>query len=721
MIKDFNKNKIVNKTEIKSLASCRRMSFFMVLFALVFVVILYRLFSIQIIEGAKYQLAAKKQYESKIMLKPARGLILDRKMNALVSNVNMYSFAADPNMIDNKDSVASIFASIFGKSKRYYLDKLNTLNTSFVWLERRIDPKYEPQVKDINLSGVIKLNEANRIFNYERLASQIIGYTNIDNIGLSGTELELDEVLAGNEGYVVMQKDGLGRKRPAVEYPRQEPVDGNNVVLTIDMNIQKIIEEELSNGVAVNNSEGGKCLVMSVKTGEVLAMHSITIGETGENTDKLSIITDMYEPGSTFKVVSAAASLQEGLLNKNDIIYTYGGEYTIKGVTIKDAHKFSSLSFQQVIEQSSNIGMVQVAQQLGKERFYKYSRDFGFGITSGIDLPGEMRGRLKKPVEYSPISLSSMAIGYEVMVTALQMANAYSCIANGGVLMKPYIVKRELRPDGKVIKENKPVEVRTVVSRQTAKELTELLVGVVERGTGVDAKINNMKVAGKTGTSRKYVDGKYSESKYTSSFIGYFPAENPQIVIAVVIDAPMSGDYYGGKVAAPVFKKIAERILSLTGLHDIPNPEFTSSYAILTSFDPTDSESGSLNLVNFDVNDAAKILKDKDIKFEIEGPAKNSIVINQICVTDEDGNKVIRLVTKALEKSQFRPPAELKNEGMKMPDLKGMSLRSCIKVLSSLGIDYKITGAGKVIMQNPGAGVFINSNQTVSINCSSAN
>lgn len=685
----------------------------MVIFVLAFAAVLYRLFNIQVIDSAKYRLAAKKQYESKIMLKPARGIVFDRKMNSLVSNVNMYSFAADPNMIDNKDSVASVFAAIFEKDKQFYLEKLEAKNTSFVWLERRIDPKYEMLVKDINLSGVIKLNEAHRVFNYDRLASQIIGYTSIDNIGLSGLELEKDEQLAGKEGYVVMQKDGLGRKRPAVEYPRQEPENGNNLVLTIDMNIQKIVEEELSGGVMVNNSQGGKCIVMSVKTGEILGMHSLSLDEKGESVDRISIITDMYEPGSTFKVVSASASLEEKLLGRNDVINTYGGEYTYKGVTIKDSHKFTSLSFQQVIEQSSNIGMIQVANRLGRERFYKYARDFGFGITTGIDLPGEMKGLLKKPVEYSPVSLNSMAIGYEVMVTALQVANSYACIANGGTLMKPFIVKRELSPDGKLVKDNKPVEVRTVVSRQTAKELTDLLVGAVEHGTGVDAKISNMKVAGKTGTSRKFVDGEYSKSKYTSSFIGFFPAENPVVLICVVIDAPSSGDYYGGKVAAPIFKKIAERIITLTGLHEFSSPDFNSSYAINTSFDPSGMEtSGNLNLVNFDINDAAKMLVERSIDFDVEGPAKNSVVVDQKYVTDEDGKKIMKLVTKGKDKD-----SEANQHDIKMPDLKGMSLRASIKALSSLGADYKITGSGKVISQSPEPGTVLSKNQAVNISC----
>ncbi len=684
----------------------RRIIFFMAVFALLFIVILYKLFTIQILDATRYQIAAKKQYESKISLKSSRGVIFDRKMNALVSNIVMYSFAADPNMVDNKDSVAQIFANIFKKDKSFYIDKLNSKNTSFVWLERRIDPKYEAQVKDISFSGVIKLNEPNRIFNYDKLTSQLVGYTNIDNNGLSGIELELNDMLSGKEGYVVMQKDGLGRKRPAVEYPRQEPVDGNNVILTVDMNIQKIAEEELLAGVTANNSTGGKVIVMNVKTGEILAMNSINLD--GSSQDKIAEITDLYEPGSTFKIITAAAALEESLLNKYDVINTYGGEY----MNIKDSHKFSSLTFQQIIEQSSNIGTIQVANKLGKEKFYKYARDFGFGISTGLDLPGEVKGRLKKPIEFSPVSLNYMAIGYEVLVTALQMANAYACVANGGMMMKPFIIKKILAPDGTLLKEYQPVEIRNVITNNTAKSLTELFVGVVERGTGKDAKIENIKVAGKTGTSQKMVEGKYSKSKYTSSFIGYFPAENPQIVVAVIIDAPGAGEYYGGKVSAPIFKKIAERIINLTGLHEFSAPENNADMVLTSNLK---QENSSLNLVNFDIGDAVKFLNDNELPFEVEGPGKNAIVISQATITDEKGNKKLKLVSAGSTQDNKL----LKENGLKMPDLKGMSIRKCIKIMSALGIEYKLNGCGKVTAQVPEAGSQIGKNQQVIINCDS--
>ncbi|KXK53779.1 MAG: cell division protein FtsI [Chlorobi bacterium OLB5] len=676
----------------------------MAVFALLFIVILYKLFTIQVIDAAKYQLAAKKQYESRISLKSSRGIIFDRKMNSLVSNIIMYSFAADPNMVDNKDSVAGVFSHIFKKDKSFYLDKLNTRNTSFVWLERRIDPKYEQQIKDLNFSGVIKLNEPNRVFNYDKLSSRIVGYTNIDNNGLSGIELELDEELSGKEGYVVMQKDGLGRKRPAVEYPRQEPVDGNNVILTIDMNIQKITEEELAAGVDANNSTGGKVIVMNVKTGEILAMNSID-NESGSQ-DKIAEITDLYEPGSTFKIVTAAAALEESLLSKFDVINTYGGEY----MNIKDSHKFTSLTFQQVIEQSSNVGTINIAGRLGKERYYKYARDFGFGITTGLDLPGEMKGRLKRPVEFSPVTLNYMSIGYEVLVTALQMANAYACVANGGMMMKPFIIKKILAPDGTLLKEFKPVEIRNVISKQTSKILTELFVGVVERGTGIDARIENIKIAGKTGTSQKMVEGKYSKSKYTSSFIGYFPAENPQIVIAVIIDAPGAGEYYGGKVSAPIFKRIAERIINLTGLHEYSTPEYNAEVVQVNNIP---DEFSSLNLVNFEVSDAIKILNENEIPFEVEGKRKNAVVVSQSSVTGEDGVKKVKLITSGSESVNN----DLKESSLKMPDLKGMSVRKCIKVISAMGLNYKMNGNGKVVTQIPEPGTTITGNQQIIINC----
>ncbi len=713
---------IQQRKNISPVNSNRKISFFMILFSLLLCSVLVKLFEIQIIDSVKYRLAAKKQYESKISLKPSRGIIFDRKMNALVSNANSFSFAADPNMVDNKDSVAGLFAKVFGKEKGYYLERLTAENTSFVWLERRADSEFSDRLKDIDISGVIKLNESHRITNYDPLASQIIGLTDIDNNGLSGIELGCDKLLAGENGYVVIQKDGLGSKRPAVEYPRREPVDGKNVVLTLDMNVQKIIEEELERGVNVNDAEGGKCIVMAVRTGEILGMYSIVNNDAGYK-NKLSFLTDLYEPGSTFKIVTAAASLEEGIESKGDIVQTYGGEYAFNGLTVKDAHAYSSLSFQQVIEQSSNIGMMQVAMDLGEERFYKYARDFGFGITAGIDLPGETKGYLKKPVEFSPVSLRYMSIGYEVLVTALQMTNAYACIANDGLLMKPFVIKKVLSPDGSLIKEQNPTPVRNVISKKTARTLTELLFGVVERGTGQEARIENLKIAGKTGTSQKLVDGQYSKKSYTASFVGYFPAEDPQIVVAVIIDAPKSGSYYGGSVSAPVFKRITERIVSLGSLVDYSYPEnyVTNSNDVLqissTHTEDRAGENQSLNLTDFDIADAVRFLNENNIEFEITGPKQNAVVIGQKVTPGNSAGKIdkVLLITRNNTESQSA------KDYIKMPDLTGLSLRKCVKLVSTLGIEFRINGSGKVVGQAPEAGSVLTKDQQIVINCQRVN
>ncbi len=700
----------------------RRISFFVILFSLLLISVLVKLFDIQIVDGSKYKLAAKKQYESKISLKPSRGIIFDRKMNALVSNANSYSFAADPNMVDNKDSVAQLFANVFGKDKGYYLERLTAQNTSFVWLERRTEPEFAEKLKDINISGVIKLNESHRVTNYDQLASQLIGMTDIDNNGLSGIELGCDELLAGEDGYVVMQKDGLGRKRPAVEYPRKEPSNGSNIVMTLDMNVQKIIEEELGQGVNVNDADGGKCVVMAVKTGEVLGMYSINNSDEGYK-NKLSFLTDLYEPGSTFKIVTAAASLEEGIENKGDVIQTYGGEYEFNGMTVKDAHAYSTLSFQQVIEQSSNIGVMQISMKLGEERFYKYARDFGFGITAGIDLPGEVKGYLKRPVEFSPVSLRYMAIGYEVLVTAIQMANAYACIANDGILMKPFVIKRELSPDGTVIREQVPTPVRNVISKKTARTLTELLYGVIERGTGKEARIENVRIAGKTGTSQKLVDGQYSKKSYTASFIGYFPADNPQIVVVVIVDAPKSGSYYGGSVSAPIFKRIAERIISLGSLIDYSYPEnyMTNNSDVMQINSKQEDDNSyneqSLNLTDFDIIDAVRFLKENNIEFEIEGPKKNAIVVDQKVTRGNKAGTIEKVLLFTKNNTESKPV----KDNIKMPDVKGLSIRKCIKQVSSLGYEYKINGSGKVISQLPEAGTVLVKNQQIVINCESSN
>lgn len=704
-----------------------------------FIAILIKLVNVQIIETEKYKIAARKQYENKIVLPPYRGLVFDRNMNVLVSNSYEYSIAADPNMVEDAEKTADYLAEKFGKNREEYLSKLNSTNTSYVFLERRIDDNKTSGLDTLNLSGIIVLKEPKRVYNYGSLASQVLGFTNIDNIGQMGLELSMEKELAGKEGFVIMQRDGKGNNRPSMEFPRKEPENGNNLVLTIDINIQRIAEEELAEGVKRFNADGGKVIVMSVKTGEILGMSSyptfdpnkITTADTAGM--KNAVLSDIYEPGSTFKIVAAAAALEEKIENKSSIIATESIN-EVKGMKITDVHGSSSMTFQEVLEQSSNVGFSKIAMKIGSEKFYKYARDFGFGISSGIELPGENKGLLKKPIEFSGFSLPYMSIGYEVMVNALQITNAYSAIGNNGVMMKSYIIKKEISSSGGTVFENKPTVLRQIISENTAITLSQLLTGVVERGTGVDAKIEGVQVAGKTGTSQRLVNGEYTNKSHNASFAGYFPAENPKVIITVILNNPKSGEYYGGKVAAPIFRNIASKILSLSNLPSFTAPENNvSSVSNLNNVtgEPVHGENKFIpvkqvlipNFVNLKLEDAKDILFEKNMRYEI---IENDEVIirdgnikiiesqypeaNQLLeLSDRSEEIIVKLVVKDTKITDDRL--------VSVPDVKELSLRKAINLLLSEGLDMEIIGSGKVVGQSPETGTKLLPRSRVILYC----
>lgn len=649
-------------------------------------------------------------------------------MNVLVSNSLQYSFAVDPNMVTKPDSIANLFARIFKKDKSEYLSKITNKSTSFVYLERKADVANIQGLDSADFEGLIVLKEPKRVYNYGRLASQVLGYTNVEGTGLSGIEQSMENELAGKDGFVIMQRDGKGQYKPNMDIPKKEPVNGNNIVLTLDINIQKFAEEELERGVKETSSLSGKVIITNVKTGEVLGMASypsydpnnITIADTAGFMNRT--ISDVYEPGSTFKVVAASAALEEKLIDKLSLINTENGHYTLaSNVTMEDEHKAPTMTFQQALEQSSNIGFMKISQKIGSERFYKYARDFGFGISSGIELPGENRGILKRPIDFSPISLQYMAIGYEVLINAMQLTEAYSTVANNGTLLKPYIIKKETALDGQTIFENSPVEVRQVISQNTAKLLSTLMIGVVETGTATDAKIDGVKIAGKTGTAQRVVDGKHSSGSHTGSFVGFFPADNPQFLITVILDDPKNGQFYGGKIAAPVFKRIAEKIIGFSGNLNLNEPKFESK----SNGEIVNVSNNSVvipNLVNLKLDDAKDILRDLKLNCEVVYP-ENSKLNNFLVVEsqfpepnskmDINSKTTIKLVVKNKE-------VELKSV-LLVPDVKGYSLRKAINVLSASGFDIDINGSGEVIDQMPKSGSSQLPNSKITLFCRQIN
>lgn len=722
-----NKNKVHER---------RKINFLVLGFLIFFIIILIKLFHIQIIESDKYEILAKKQYDEQVILAPSRGLIFDRNMNLLVSNTIKVSIAIEKNNVNNIDSFLTVVSGYTKKEKQEYLQKIQNSNYNRVYIERKVDKEELNGLDTCKLKGMIVTREHKRLYHYGNLCSQVLGFTDIENNGKSGVEYYFNKQLSGKEGYMVMQKDGGGiRRRPNENYPHEDPVDGDNLVLTIDVNVQKILEEELCEGIREFNADKGKAVIISVKTGEIIAMATMPSFDPNsirnEDTSAFmnAVISDVFEPGSTFKLITAAGSLEENIEDRNSLVITEGGTYDLYGMKIEDSHRATSMTFQQTIEQSSNIGFMKIAKKLGKEKFYKYSRDFGIGIYTGIELPSENKGMLKNPEDFSYETLEFSAIGYQVMVNSLQLAMSYSAVANNGVLMKPYILKKELTYNGKIVVENSPMVVRQVISEKTAKTLSNLLTGVVTRGTGRDARIEGVNIAGKTGTAQKYIDGKYTSSSHISSFIGYFPSENPLILISVTLDNPKSGEYYGGKVAAPIFKKITQRVLNYYTQIDYSNPEKIvqkfdeTSHKLMASenYNPENIISVP-NLINMNISDVDEILKEKKIKFIVCDTSDNKENFTQGYKLIVDSQlpqpyEKINLNNDITIKIKLKKTGITKNSKLKIPDVRNLSLRKAITILSSSGFKIEIEGSGKVIDQLPKPDSYSERNDKIILYC----
>lgn len=703
-----------------------------IIMVICFLIVIGRLFQVQILEHSKYKSVVKKQTQIREFYKPERGLIYDRNMKVLATNYYYVSVSAYPKKIKNKDTVATLLNAAFGNTKEYYLNVLNLESDNEVQIESNVKVSDLKKIADIdNIDGLIIKKTPYRYYLNNGLASQLIGFTDENNEGRSGIEYAFNRELSGSCGLMVLQKDGLGNKRPFAGYYQKFPESGGNVVLTIDLNIQEIVESELKKGLSEFNAKKGKAVVISVKTGEIIAMATCPgfdlndIKPTDTNYMVNGVISDLYEPGSTFKLITAAASLEENLANGNTNINTENGVYKKGQYEFKDEHPAPSLTFKQVIAYSSNIGTIKLAELLGKERIYYYARDFGIGSLTGIDLSGENKGKLKMPFEFQFGTLEFMSIGYQVMVNQLQLSMAYSSIANDGVLLKPQIVKKIFSRDGKIYFESKPTQVRKVISEKTARTLNSFFTDVIEKGTATVANLGEIKVAGKTGTTQRIKDGKYRDNSHNASFIGYFPADNPVILISVFFD-DISGrsNFYGGQVAAPIFKRISERIIEYIGIERIYSSDiFNEGYFYNTSVvqnvkDTIRNTSKVPDLKGKDLYNVVKILEEKKIKFEIVGkadfskekvPPKKYIVTGQSNSAYDDGSILIKLNIKEIQSSD--------NKERIVPDVLNMSLRKAITTLSYEGFLVEVEGKGKVVSQYPESGSVNPKSNKVKIIC----
>lgn len=618
-------------------------------FVLLFALTVCRAFYLQVINRDYLLKLADRQHQKVIPLTPARGTIYDTNGAALAVSVEMDSCYAEPKSIADLRTAAARLAPVLEMPQETVFRRLQG-NRNFVWLKRRLTPDVAKRVHELDIEGIGFVKETKRYYPNSEVASHVIGFTGLDPEGLEGIERRYDSTILGGTGYLVTERDALGRNVALKGTVVQNGAMGHNVTLTLDKNIQYIAEKELAKAVTNSGAKAGTAIVMDPNTGRVLAMSNFPTYNLNSHGDYASsvwrnrAVADSYEPGSTFKTFLIAAALEEKLVRPGDGINCEGGSYAIGGRTIHDTHKYGRLSVAEILKYSSNIGVAKIGSKLGASRLYSYLKNFGIGEKSGIDLPGETSGTLRQWSQWYGIDLATISFGQGVTASSVQLAAAFSAIANGGVLMKPYLVEKITDSDGNVVTTFGPQARRRVVSPETAKSVAMMLEGVAaDGGTGTNASVEGYRVAGKTGTAQKVdpITKGYSASKRTASFIGFVPARKPRLTILVMIDEPKTSPY-GGVVAAPAFSAIA--LQSLCYLKVPPDTIVRS--------------------------------KPQAVVAEASSDAGDESAVAEGAIVEE-------------------------GEGIVMPNFRGKSMRQTLKIMEEQGLNVRLHGSGRAIEQNP--------------------
>jgi cell division protein FtsI (penicillin-binding protein 3) len=655
---------------------------FILVFVCAFLVIAGRLFWVQVVEASHYREIARKQYESKVVLRAERGKMYDRKMRLITSMIGTTSFAADPTMVERPQSIAQLLSNATSEPEAYYRNKISQSASRFVWLARGLNTVMFPELEKFKDKGLIRIREPKRQFLYGSIASQVVGTTDVDNNGLTGLELQYNHILQGESGFVVMARDARGRLSPIINPERKAPTGGKGLHLTIDIEFQSIVEEELHRGVVEMGAASGTIIAIEPSTGEVLAMASVPtydasrLHRTTNDAIRIRGVSDQYEPGSTIKAITAAAAIEERLISPTDVVQGHNGVYSAGSYTITDEHPLGQTTFFEAMKQSSNIVFANVARSIDNRVFYKYVRNFGFGIPTGIDVPGEAKGKVSKPNETDVARKMSMGYGYGLASTALQMVNAYATIANNGTMMLPHVVKGIAQENGQIETEVEPTKIRTVVSAKTAAMVRQMLIAVVDSGTGQAARIAGLPIAGKTGTAQQLQDGQYNATAYTASFVGFYPAYAPRVAMIVMLDRPTTS-IYGGAASAPIFKRIVQKTMTLLEL----DAESNASEIAGTKDSVVVPDVRGLQVLSADT-----LLQ--QLQLRSASTLQRGVVVRQFPMpaqTVPRGTSV-----------QLYTQATLANS---RPDVRGFSLRAAIAVLHSAHATVKVQGSGNVVEQ----------------------
>lgn len=647
-----------------------------------------RLFFLQVLQGEVYQQQALEQRLRELYIQPSRGTIYDREGRKLAFDISVDSVVANPVQVTEKEQTARQLAEILNLEQEEVLAKLSS-EVSFVWIRRKIEADLAQRIRELNLPGIYLVEETKRYYPEGAVAANVIGFAGIDNQGLEGIEVTYDNFLRGSRGRVLGEATGIGTDIPDGFKKYIPSQDGHNLFLTIDKVIQYIVERQLDRIMLEYQPKAAVIIVTNPRTGEVLAMG---VRPTYDPNDPLAnpdnwrnlAIWYNYEPGSTFKIVTAAAALEEGVVSARDSFFC-GGAITVAGSSIGCVSAHGDQSLAEVIKNSCNVGFVTIGQRLGRDAFYRYIEGFGFGKPTGIPLPGEEGGILLPRNRVGPVELANNAFGHGIAVTPIQMISMVGAIANDGILLQPQIVREIYDHEGNLVQGFTPRAVGQVVSRQTARELAGYLQEVIADGTGRGAAVEGYNLAGKTGTAQKIIDGRYASDKHVASFVGFGPVEDPQLAVLVVVDEP-KGAYYGGLVAAPAFSAIMAECLPYLGIPPAEKPAEEEEIRLTVP-----------NVVNLPLEEAEAVLEEAGLPYRREG--EGTLVVEQIPragATVPGGAEVILYLWNGEELPSVQETGEVL-----VPNLQGKTIREVAETLSDLGLLLKPEGTGLAVAQSP--------------------
>lgn len=682
----------------------------------------FQLIRINYFEGDELRALWSRQAIDQIPIPAQRGNIYDANGTLLVTNAVDYKLAFDPKVQVNgtigvpQEQVAQLtkkLSSLTGRSAAEYQSKIRSAppHSRYIVLERNLSVLAKDEINALNIKGVILEENYRRKYTFGSLAAHTLGFVNHETNGRIGLEAHYNDELKGEDGLRQVRRDPFNRIFEYIGAPKKLPRNGYSLHTTIDAYLQAILEDELRSGVEQHLARYGTGIIMDPKTGAIKAMANYPTydpnfpGSDDEENRRNFAISDMIEPGSTFKLVTAIAAVEQGVVEFDEVFETpEDGEVVIHNLILRDHDPLGDLNFQEVIQKSSNVATAEIAMRMKKETFYQYARNMGFGSETNVDLIGEVPGRLSKPYEWSLVTLPWMSHGYEIQTTPLQIAQAYAAFANNGMMMRPYLVERIEDKNGSIVKQHKPVEIRRIAKKSTLKKLLPVFESVVtDSGTGNLSQVDGLRIAGKTGTAKKVVNGRYTNN-YRGSFVGFFPVEDPQYVVFILLDEPKTSGY-GGFTAGPIFKNIAMRIAGLDD--DIQrsiksDDEFPAPQFVKTPF-----------VTGLSKDQAKLLLSNLDVPHDFSG--KTGYVTAQTPEAGSPLNKGQKISLTLSETYAEADSASVKEGYAEIPELRGMNMRSAMALVSELELNSEIIGSGTVFAQYPKAGELLREGYTVTL------